>query len=245
MLLALDTATGTSSVALLDGEAVAAQSLLVGVNPGEVTVGQIDELCSLAGVARSAITGVAVGVGPGPYTSTRIGVAIARTLAFALSIPVSGVCTHDAIAAQFAAGADSGLADGEEFMVATDARRREIYWARYDSCGQRIAGPDVGKPAEVIAASQLRVWVGNGLDRYPDLVAEFALSVTPLAGPSAEWTGRIAVGAREGLAAEVAVTDLVAHDATQRVAIPAHQRLFAAYPLYLRRPDAKLPASAT
>jgi tRNA threonylcarbamoyladenosine biosynthesis protein TsaB len=244
VLLALDTATGTSSVALLDGEVVAGQSLLVGVNPGEVTVGQIDALCSQAGVARSALTGVAVGVGPGPYTSTRIGVAIARTLAFALSIPVYGVCTHDAIAAQFAASADSGLVPGQEFMVATDARRREIYWARYDSCGQRITGPDVGKPAEVIAASRLQVWVGNGLERYPDLVTEFALSVTPLPGPSAEWTARLAVGALAGLVGDVAITELVAHDATQRVVIPADQRLFAAYPLYLRRPDAKLPARA-
>jgi len=242
VLLALDTATGTSSVALLNGAEVVTQSILTDVNPGEVTVRQIDEMCSTAEVSRSSLTAVAVGVGPGPYTSTRIGVAIARTMAFALRIPVYGICTHDAIAAQFAAEANPGSVTGDDFMVATDARRREIYWARYNGSGQRISGPDVGKPVDVIAESQLRLWVGNGLDRYPDFVSEFGLTVTALPGPRAEWTGRIAVGAAQDSAIDVVATELVSHDASERVEIPADQRLFAAYPLYLRRPDAKLPA---
>ena len=248
MLLALDTATGTSGVALLDGPIVVAQSLFIGVTPGDVTVRQIDDLCRRAGVERGELSAVAVGVGPGPYTSTRIGVSIARTLAFALGIPVDGVCTHDAIAAQFAADRE-GLADG--FAVATDARRREVYWARYDAAGRRTLGPDVGKPADVVADSQLRVWVGNGLERYPEIVELNALSVTLLPGPNAEWIGRIAVEARDSVTdgvtdsdPAVAVGELVDHDSSERIAIPTNQRLFAAYPLYLRRPDARLPAGA-
>jgi len=237
-------------VALLSGSEAIAQSCLVDVNPGEVTVRQIDELCSSTGIARGSLTAVAVGVGPGPYTSTRIGVAIARTMAYALGIPVYGVCTHDAIAAQFAVAvkdrgsAENGPSGGTSFMVATDARRREIYWARYDELGRRLSGPDVGKPGDVIAESQIRVWVGNGLDRYAELVNDFDLNVTSLPGPQAQWIGRIALGAVDDPGMDLAATELVSHDAVERAAIPAEQRLFAAYPLYLRRPDAKLPAGA-
>ena len=57
----------------------------------------------------------------------------------ALGIPVHGVCSHDAIARRLPAG---------RALVATDARRREIYWATYDD-GVRTTGPGVDKPAEL------------------------------------------------------------------------------------------------
>ena len=82
-----------------------------------------------------------MGVGPGPFTGLRVGLVTARSLGDALVIPVAGVCTLDVIAAE--------VVCTEPFLVATDARRKEIYWARYDESGKRIDGPQVDRPADV------------------------------------------------------------------------------------------------
>ncbi len=89
---------------------------------------------------------MAAGTGPGPYTGLRAGLVTARVLGSALGVPVCGVCTLDVIAADAAAAAG-----GREFIVATDARRREVYWARYDASGRRLEGPAVSIPADVAA----------------------------------------------------------------------------------------------
>jgi tRNA threonylcarbamoyl adenosine modification protein YeaZ len=102
---------------------------------------------------------VAVGVGPGPFTGLRVGLVTARTLALALDIPVYGVCTLDVLAAQ---AVDEGL--DVPFLVATDARRKEVYWAAYDDRGQRVEGPHVDRPADV--ATEMPV-VGAGPLLYP------------------------------------------------------------------------------
>ena len=128
MRLALDTSTVWSSIALLDGVQVLAERDLVGVNPGEAVVDTIDTLVGEVGVPRAEIAGIDVGVGPGPYTSTRVGVAIARTLGFALDIEVVGVCSHDAVAAEVAAQ-DGMVSAGLNF--GPSPRRSVLSWARY------------------------------------------------------------------------------------------------------------------
>ena len=97
------------------------------------------------GIVRQDLTAIAVGVGPGPFTGLRVGIVTARTLGFVLDIPVYGVCSLDAIALEVVetAAPDSG------FLVATDARRKEVYLASYDADGRRLEGPVVTKPAEV------------------------------------------------------------------------------------------------
>ena len=85
---------------------------------------------------------IAVGVGPGPFTSLRVGVVTARTLGAVLGIPVHGVCTLDAIALD-AMRLDPAPAT-TPFLVATDARRREVYWARYED-GHARRRPGVAK----------------------------------------------------------------------------------------------------
>ena len=95
---------------------------------------------------RLDITAVAAGTGPGPYTGLRAGLVTARVLGSALGVPVYGVCTLDVVAAGVAS---TGTAAGQGFIVATDARRREVYWARYDADGRRLDGPAVGFPADV------------------------------------------------------------------------------------------------
>lgn len=122
----------------------------------------------LAAMADSSTTmdqldAVVVGCGPGPFTGLRVGMATAAAYGHALGIPVHGVCTLDAIG-----GATTG-----ETLVVTDARRREVYWARYRD-GVRIAGPAVSAPADV-PADGLAAVAGS-----PDHAALFGL---PVVGP--------------------------------------------------------------
>ena len=91
-----------------------------------------------AGQSMADLTAVVVGCGPGPFTGLRVGMATASAYGHALGIPVYGVCSLDAI---------GGQTRGEALVV-TDARRREIYWARYRD-GVRIDGPEVSAPADV------------------------------------------------------------------------------------------------
>ena len=148
------------TVALHDGERVVARHTVVDARrqaellaPGIVSV--LDE----AWVPRQDVTAIAVGVGPGPFTGLRVGLVTARTMALALDVPVYGVCTLDVLAVQ---AVDEGLA--EPFLVATDARRKEVYWAAYDGAGRRVDGPHVSKPGDV--ATDLPV-VGAGALLYP------------------------------------------------------------------------------
>ena len=98
-----------------------------------------------AGRALSDIALIVVGVGPGPFTGLRVGVVTAQTLGFALGVPVRGVCSLDAVAAgHLVAGNPGG-----EFLAVSDARRREVYWARYDTDGRRVEGPAVSPASEL------------------------------------------------------------------------------------------------
>lgn len=98
-----------------------------------------------AGLRLSDVDDIAVGVGPGPFTGLRVGVVTAMTWASVLNRPIKGVCSLDVVARQWV---QRGTAP-EEFVVVTDARRREVYWARYNSLGERLDGPVVTAPTEV------------------------------------------------------------------------------------------------
>ena len=97
---------------------------------------------------------IVVGTGPATFTGLRVGLVTARTLAYAWGIPVDGVCSLDAL------GAEYGTC-----TVVTDARRREVYWATYVD-GVRMAGPEVRAPGDVPVAG---VVVGRGAALYPDV----------------------------------------------------------------------------
>lgn len=187
MLLALDTATPLVTVAVHDGTSVLAEAVAeISMRHGEQVAPLIASVLASAGVDRTALTSVAVGVGPGPFTGLRVGLVTARTLGYALGIPVHGLCSLDALAAQ-------AVADGavvEEFLVATDARRKEVYVATYGPDGRRRTGPEVVKPATVATA---RPVVGPGPALYPDA---FPHPVGPTQ-PSAGWLARCVV---DGLA---------------------------------------------
>ena len=152
MLLAFDTSTPAVTVALSTG---AGATVVAANRHGELLAPLIDRV--LGGRPRTDLTGIVVGVGPGPFTGLRVGIVTAKALAHALGIPAYGVCSLDALAAP-------GIA------VATDARRREVYWAAYDATGTRTDGPHVGSPADAAttlrAAGVTRV-AGAGARLYP------------------------------------------------------------------------------
>jgi tRNA threonylcarbamoyl adenosine modification protein YeaZ len=162
VLLAFDTATPAVTVALYDGERVVASLTRVdAMRHGELLAPGITSVLDEAWVPRQDVTAIAVGVGPGPFTGLRVGLVTARTLALVLDIPVYGVCTLDVLAAQ---AVDSQEVSGP-FLVATDARRKEVYWAAYDGQGARLDGPHVSRPADVASSGPV---VGSGALLYPE-----------------------------------------------------------------------------
>ena len=180
MLLAFDTATPLVTVALHDGEDVVWERRSErAMKHGEHLAPLIDDALRETGLVRQDLTAVAVGTGPGPFTGLRVGLVTARTLAFVLEIPVYGVCTLDVLAVE---AVGTSTVD-REFLVATDARRKEVYAASYDADGRRLSGPVVERPA-VLATD--RPVVGQGGELYPD---DFPHAAGPLL-PSAGWLAR-------------------------------------------------------
>lgn len=180
MLLAFDTATPAVTIALHDGERVLAEAATVDAKrQGELLAPGIATVLAEAGIVRQDLTAIAVGVGPGPFTGLRIGLVTARTLSFVLEIPVYGVCTLDVLAAE---AVDSGAVQSE-FLVATDARRKEVYWAWYDELGIRLDGPHVSKPDDVATD---RPVVGRGALLYPEAFPTFVRPENPRAAVLAQ-----------------------------------------------------------
>jgi tRNA threonylcarbamoyl adenosine modification protein YeaZ len=210
-MLAMDTATPAMTVALYDGSRVLAGQTTVSTRRhGELLAAMIERVLAAGGAARGDLAAVAVGTGPGPYTGLRAGLVTARVLASALAVPAVGVCTLDVIAR-----AAAPAAAGREFIVAADARRQEVYWARYAPTAERLGEPAVGRPAELAARIPACCPVaGEGPELYPELGGKPIPPRYPDAGQLAEIAaGRLARGAPAG---------------------PPE-------PLYLRRPDAQVP----
>lgn len=212
LLLAVDTATPAVTVALHDGAAVlAAESQVDARRHGELLLPAVDRVLTEAGLALGAVTGLVVGVGPGPYTGLRVGLVTAAAFGSTLGVPVHGLCTLDGLA--YAAGLD-GL--DEPFVVATDARRKEVYWARYADSRTRLTEPAVDRPADIAADLAGLPVVGAGALLYPE------------AFPDARGPEHQSAAALASLAAE-------------RLAAGGDDAFLPALPLYLRRPDAQVP----
>ncbi len=239
MLLGIDT-SGAVSIAVARTDLMAGTAEVLAVcsderarHHDEVLLDLIDRALHEAGASRSDLTGVVAGRGPGPFTGLRVGLVAARTIAAVLDIPVYGLCSLEALAAQALesahkenagegpAGAEPGGSSGPTIAVALDARRREVYYARYEAAADGaltcVDGPAVAAPAEV--AAQLTAsdhLVGSGCELYPDLLPATA----PLHHADAGFLLRAAA---------------------RRLA--AGEDLSDTSPLYLREPDAAKPTA--
>jgi tRNA threonylcarbamoyladenosine biosynthesis protein TsaB len=194
LLLAIDTATSAITVALYDGGVLAESSILDARRHGEYLAPGIVSVLAQAGRTSADLSAVVAGTGPGPFTGLRIGLVTARTIAFACGIPVYGVCSLDALAHQ--AWRDDAGQLGESCVVATDARRKEVYWARYDitADGALRRGPPMVAKAEAIADDVRGLPViGRGALLYPDSLGPRLGPLDVSAGALAEPTRCICV----------------------------------------------------
>lgn len=162
IVLGIDTATVVGVGLAIDGVLAASGTIDDRMAHAEQLTPLVRRLCGDVGIAPAAVTEVVVGLGPGPYTGLRVGIVTARVLAEIAGASLHGICTLDVIAHQHAAERSDG-----EFLVATDARRREVYWARYAADGRRLEGPAVNAAADLPRLPT----VGPGADLYPDALS--------------------------------------------------------------------------
>lgn len=217
-LLAMDTATSAITVAVAGGEAgeqvLASRSTTDARRHTELLAPLLLETLEAADTTADQVTHVAVGTGPGPFTGLRVGLVTARTFAHARGISVHGVCSLDALAAGAAADGHEG-----DLLVATDARRKEVYWARYRCAAGTstpLDDPAVTRPADLPDEVRALPTVGRGPLLYPDLLPH----------------GCDLLDVDAAVLAAVAATRIA-----EGVEMPAE-------PLYLRRPDVAAPAAA-
>jgi tRNA threonylcarbamoyl adenosine modification protein YeaZ len=243
LVLAFDTSTPAVTVALIEQATTIPRP--VGVEPGqrfsrfgtrptplaerteiasnrhgELLAPLIAEVLAQAGATPSELTAIGVGLGPGPFTGLRVGIVTAKAMGDALSIPVYGECSLDIIASELGGWAYDDDTDSElEFVVMSDARRKQVYWARYSYPGYRIDGPEINTPVDLAETlrGQVRHLGGHGATMYADAFADFTVT-DRAAYPSAATLADRVIGK--------AIRNEPGDDLT---------------PLYLRRPDAQPP----
>ena len=214
MLLALDTATPAVTVAVADGGRVLAERTTVDARRhGELLAPAIEAVLREAGIPRTEVDRIAVGVGPGPFTGLRVGLVTARTLGAVLAVPVVGVCTLDVLALLAVEDGVTG-----PFRVVTDALRKEVHWAAYETADgpgsgahglRRVDGPHVERPG---SATWSGTAVGAGAATYRDDFPGARDPLLPSAAATCRW-------------------------------VAAGLPLLDPEPLYLRRPDAVEPVA--
>jgi tRNA threonylcarbamoyl adenosine modification protein YeaZ len=189
---------------------------------GELLAPMINAVLDEASASPERLSAIGVGLGPGPFTGLRVGIVTAKAMGDALGIPVYGGCSLDVIARDL-----SGLAwddDNDEecdYVVMSDARRKQVYWATYTFTNMRIDGPEISAPRDLARrlAGEIRYVGGAGALLYRDVFADFTVieshpypSATTLAERALHrWLLREPAGELE--------------------------------PMYLRRPDAQQPGA--
>jgi len=159
--LLIDTSTARTSVAIV-GEG---KTLFASHHDGALSHGEaLPELVAQGLKIESKINQVIVGMGPGPFTGLRAGISFAQSFALGRGIPWQGICSLDAIASQISES---------DFIVAIDARRKEVFYARYTN-GLRIGEPKVCQPSQ-LAAFDIPIY-GDASNQFPDPTAFIAIA---------------------------------------------------------------------
>lgn len=174
MILAIDTSAGTSVALVSEGVVLAARSTPDTMRHAEVVGPFIAEVLTEAGVSAQDVTHVAAGMGPGPFTGLRVGIAAADAFAFGAGAILLPMVSHDAVAAEHFASSTQPV------LVVTDARRKELFWSAYseNSSGvpKRGEGPALAKTDEVPTASGIRIDAKEVHAQWLGLVAEAMLA---------------------------------------------------------------------
>lgn len=221
LLLAIDTSTTAITAAVHDGQRVLAEhSELDARRHAELLAPAVETVLQQAGASVADLTDVAVGVGPGPFTGLRVGIVTARVLADVGAAALHGVCSLDALAQQVCTMDDVP----PRLLVATDARRREVYWATYDLSGPvpvREADAAVSAAADLPDDVRALPAVGRGAELYPEALTAGPWELLDVsAGALATYAAAALSSSRHGA--------LLMPDTT---------------PLYLRAPDATPPSA--
>jgi tRNA threonylcarbamoyl adenosine modification protein YeaZ len=209
LVLAIDTSSAAVTAAVLDLSADARYAEQVTDNArghGEYLAPGIAACLAEVGAAPGDLRAIVAGTGPGPFTGLRVGLVTVAVMGKVLGIPTYGVCSLDAIA--------GAVASESPLLVATDARRKEIYWAHYVD-GVRVDGPEVSHPADI--RSEAVAMAGAGARLYADVLN------LPIVGPDYPSAAALVRCAAERIRAGTPSETLT--------------------PLYLRRPDAVPPGS--
>lgn len=206
LVLALDTSTPAVTTGLVGpgGEVLAESVEMDARRHAELLAPAVRRVCAQADRDLVDVTQVLVGVGPGPFTGLRVGLMTATALAHALGVPATGLCSLDAL-----------VGPTGPWLAVTDARRREVYWARYCN-GVRVEGPSVERPVEL--GDRLRARGFDGI----------------LTGPGADLYSGAFAGLRSVPGASMSAAALALRLLAGASPLPV-------VPLYLRRPDASEP----
>ena len=223
VVVGFDTATEDTSVcAARDGEVLQESLLGLGEDGGPrhstALLTEVERAASAAGGWRQ-VELIAVGIGPGSFTGLRIGIATARALAAGTGLPVSGVCTLDALARALAQSGGEAAA----FLALSDARRGELFAALYDGEGGRIWDPVVCSPEELVErladAPKPLLAGGSGALRFRNELARGGVDVPDDADPVHRVAAR--------------------HICALAAAADAEESPARLTPIYLRPPDAE------
>lgn len=228
LVLSIDTSVAVAvALTRADGTVLAARSSDAPRLQAERLAPLLAEVLAESGAAPKDVAEVVVGTGPAPFTGLRVGLVSAQTFALAVGAPVRGVCSLDALAVQAAAAL--GLERGTSVLVTTDAKRREVYWARYT----------VGTDADDLART-----AGPGVALPASLAENGTTTGAVVVGPAVALYGGVLAPGAASIHADVVAQPDPAVLVRLAAAAAARGESLDPAPLYLRRPDAQVPGAS-